>query len=188
MGAEKYGDWAKLERMFAGIGERFKANVREATDQIGHLIETTAVKHIESQDLGWPPLSEKYRIRKMLKTAGKLRRMSRAKLSGRLAERGLGFGATESKGDLALRLAAGGNQLLIDTGKLISGIRYRTKQWDRGAVTVIRKAGETNIAAVHEFGSSKRKIPARPFMAPTETETAPRVVSIYQEAVEKTFK
>ncbi len=185
------GDWAGFERMLSEAGSKFKRNVGQATKDAGKLIEQTAVKHIESQDLGWPPLSEKYAKRKAGVVAGKLQRsLSKRQLAARLNRHGIAYGAKEDKGTLALRLSTGGNQVLVAEGRLMGGIRYRQTDWKGGQVTVNRPSenGSVNLAGVHEMGSSKRKIPKRAFMEPTAKEVGPKVARLYEEAVEKTFK
>ena len=85
-------------------------------------------------------------------------------------------------------------QILIRTGTLMQNIRYHKEDWTSGFVGVLRNVlttdGESlvNIAAVHEFGTSDGRIPARPFMAPSLEETKDEIVRNYEEAVERTFK
>lgn len=190
MSGVKSGDWAKLERLLSQASSKLKQNLSEATKEAGHLIETTAVGHIEKQDLPWPPLTEKYALRKMLKGARKLKRMSPAKLTARLSRQGIAYGANEDKGTLALRLASGGNQILVETGRIMAGIRYRQQDWKGGVVTAKRMSddGRVNLSGVHEMGAPSRSIPARPFMKPTSEEVGPKVAKLYEEAVEKTFR
>lgn len=61
----KIGDWEKLDRLLSGFGQRFKRNVRRATDKNGRLLESTVVGHFENQDLPWPSLTPGYRKRKI---------------------------------------------------------------------------------------------------------------------------
>lgn len=53
-------------------------------------------------------------------------------------------------------------------------------------------SGETvklvSLAAVHEYGSEKQKIPMRPFIAPVVARSEREIVENYQKAVEETFK
>jgi phage gpG-like protein len=235
-GSGKYGDWEKLERLFSGVGQKFKTEVKAATDTNGRLIEETVVGHFEKQDLGWAPLAPATQARKAHEfQAGKLRKLSKKTLATRLAAKGIAFSPKESRLTLAERLAfrrhlvrqmaklgkkrliaqlqkekvahspkesnqtlarrlsQAGVQILIETATLMSNIRYQKKGWNEGFVGVLRnttaKGGDlVNIAAVHEFGSPKRNIPARPFFRPSEKECAGPVAKNYEEAVERAFK
>lgn len=78
---------------------------------------------------------------------------------------------------------------LVQTAQLISrGINYKRIDDYSGMVTVRRMVGGVNIAGVHEFGSAKMKIPARPFAGPTCGEKSSEVIRNYEEAIEKTFR
>lgn len=155
MGCQKTGDWAKVEKLFAGIGERFKANVEAATKKNGVLLKTTIIQAFEQQGPGWQAHSPAYAKRK--KRMGK-------------------------------------EQILITTGQLMGSISTHYPAFNEGFVGVKKgtasKGGQdiVNIAAVHEFGSPKRKIPARPFIAPAGEKCRDQVVKNYEDAVEKTFK
>lgn len=55
----KFGDWAKVELMFAGAGRRFKKNVGRATGRNGRLLKGAIVSRIEDQKFSLP-LSPRY--------------------------------------------------------------------------------------------------------------------------------
>lgn len=65
MSVSKTGDWGKVDKMFADIGQRFQKNVQAATGLNGRLLETTIVTHFQRQDLGWKTLTPRYRARKL---------------------------------------------------------------------------------------------------------------------------
>lgn len=83
---------------------------------------------------------------------------------------------------------------LLQTGSLVNAIKYDRKGWNEGFVGVNRNAvgkdGQSlvSLAAVHEYGSESRNIPARPYIKPGIEKCGPDMVKRYQEAVEKTFK
>jgi phage gpG-like protein len=156
-GIQKFGDWARVERMLAQAGRKLQREVGRATDRNGRLLEAAMVNRIESQQLS-PGLSEKYKAWK--------------------AKHGYS------------------EQILILTGTLIASIRYHKKDWQGGFVGVLRNVMSkgkkpvplVNIAAVHEFGTSDGRVPARPYMAPAAVESEDQMVRNYEEAVEKVFK
>lgn len=82
------------------------------------------------------------------------------------------------------------NQILIATSTLMNSITHQIVDGGLGAfVGVLRTAKgrdgkqEVMIAAVHEFGSGVRNIPARPLFRPTFKEVKPMVLKIYQKAL-----
>jgi phage gpG-like protein len=82
--------------------------------------------------------------------------------------------------------------LIRDSDLVKRGIKSKQLDWQSGMVTVMRnvagKGGLVNIGAIHEFGSPKMKIPARPFALPGAKDAEPNVVKEYDQAVEDTFK
>jgi hypothetical protein len=60
----KEGAWAEVAAMLAGVGEKFRQEVQQATDQSGALMEAEMVGRISRQELS-PPLSPKYLARKI---------------------------------------------------------------------------------------------------------------------------
>ncbi len=158
MANEKTGDWAALDKMFAGVGDRFKKNIEAATKKNGVLIKTAVIQCFEEQGPNWAALSPAYAKRKA---------------------------------------AMGNEQILITTGQLMGSISTSYPSYDQGFVGIQRGvmhkdtkgyAEMVNIAAVHEFGSPTRNIPARPFFAPAEKKTSDDVAKNYEAAVEETLK
>lgn len=81
---------------------------------------------------------------------------------------------------------------LIATGTLMNSITVQVlKDGQEAFVGVLRKArgknGEqlANIAAVHEFGSVRRKIPARPLFKPTFRESRKDMLKNYRKFIKK---
>jgi phage gpG-like protein len=66
-GNGKTGDWAKVERMFSGIGARFKANVEAATKKNGVLLKTLVIQRFEQQGPGWAAHKPAYAKRKAMR-------------------------------------------------------------------------------------------------------------------------
>ena len=160
-GNGKIGDWDRVERMLSQAGSKFKSNIQAATNKSGRLLERAIVGRIEDQKLS-PALKDYYRRWKVKK------------------------GLSE--------------QILIATGTLLQAIRYHMLAWNEGFVgvgrnvrgTIAWKGGRAasliNIAAVHEFGTRDGRVPARPYIGPALAENEDRIVRIYEEAVEKTFR
>jgi len=149
---QKTGDWKKIERMLSGLGDRFKSQVKKATDKNGKLLEGAIVKRIEDQKMSGPELSPAY-------LAAKVRQ-----------------GYSEKK--------------LIRTGTLMGNIRYQSVNWDQGVVTVLRREPKHgyDIGWIMEFGSRDGRVPPRPFVRPSLQECAPKMVTNYEDAVERAFK
>jgi hypothetical protein len=101
---------------------------------------------------------------------------------------------------LAAKVKKGGsNKILIDTSTYFQSITGWVHK-DHALVGVKREARDkkgnviANIARVHEFGSPKRNIPARPLWKPVMKETLKYMrgkgnpAKIYLEIIEKKYK
>lgn len=64
---ELTGNWNGVERMLSQFGQRFKRNIREATDKNGELLAGKMQQHFWSQDLGWRSLRPAYLAHKIRK-------------------------------------------------------------------------------------------------------------------------
>jgi len=96
----------------------------------------------------------------------------------------------EQRQELRERVLAKGGQILIDTGRLRASVS------GKGGADSVRKLEDTRLeigtnvkyAPVHQFGSPKKNIPARPFLQ-FLPEDIKRIVSIFKnyikEATEK---
>jgi hypothetical protein len=117
--------------------------------RIGLQAEKKAVMHLRNQDLGWKPLSERYRKRK----TGERSR-------------------TRNDGGRDKRFKKMSEKILIATSSYLQAITSWVK---KETVYVGVKRGVTNengqeignIAKVHEYGSVAKNIPARPLWKPT---------------------
>ncbi len=90
-----------------------------------------------------------------------------------------------------------GSLILTETGELRRSIEYQQDSPYGGFVGILRsrpgkggglgKGSETaaNVAACHEFGTSK--MVARPFIAPTFEERKDKIKALYAEAVKRAF-
>lgn len=59
-GSKLVGDWSGAKSMIKGMPRNFKTAMRQALPKVGLKGERIAVKFIQTQELGWEPLSEKY--------------------------------------------------------------------------------------------------------------------------------
>ena len=186
------GDWNTLTRKLKGFTDSMKTEVERATAQSGEAIVTEIVKRFEEQGPGWKGHGA-WRKSQLYDSgrAKKLRKLSRAELVGR--SESLGIVTIENmtkryrltKRQLAGRLAAQGNQILIDTGALMSSAKFKLISWDHGRVGMNRKQRGGNLALIHEFGAPRKKIPARPFFTPAFEKTKPKIIENYAKAIER---
>ncbi len=122
---------------------------REPMRQLGLKGEALAKGHMRDQDLGWQSLSPKYLKRKQQSKKGKRRRSEK---------------------------------ILIDTSSYFQSITSFTTR-DTVQIGVMRgvknEDGQeiANIAKVHEYGSTKRNIPARPLWQVVLRELNAHIVS-----------
>nr|BDD48157.1 hypothetical protein 1 [bacterium] len=84
---------------------------------------------------------------------------------------------------------------LIATSQLMQSITTQASSNKMSAfVGVLRTAKRRGggkavlIAAIHEFGSKRRKIPARPLFRPTLQEVKPQIANRYREALNEALK
>lgn len=64
MGVSLTGDWDQLGRNLSRVARRFKTDTGKAIGKSLARIERKVLDHVDAQDLGWEPLSEKYADRK----------------------------------------------------------------------------------------------------------------------------
>ena len=185
------GDWNTLTRKLKGFTDSMKTEVERATAQSGEAIVTEIVKRFKEQGPGWKGHGSWRKSQLYDSRSKKLRRLSRAELVGR--SQSLGIVTRENmtkryrltKRQLAGRLAAQGNQILIDTGALMSSAKFKLISWDHGRVGMNRKQRGGNLAIIHEFGAPRKKIPARPFFTPAFEKTKPKIIENYAKAIER---
>ena len=165
------GSWAEVERLLGDLGSRLRAEAGKATAENLQLIEKTVVRHLDRQDLPWPPLSPAYRRYKERTRSPRWRQ--RRLRSGRSNPRSLS------------------EKTLIATGAMRNAITsYQTGPYS-GEVGISRQesyaAGEklVNVAWVHERGSRDKTIPARPLWEPTAEELQAKLARRYAGALRR---
>jgi hypothetical protein len=129
----------KFQAFANGIAREFENITKEPLLQVGLRGEAIAKLHLQNQDLGWQPLSDRYLKLKMKQRKGK-RRLSEKTLIATSSY----FQSITSK--------VLGRRVLIG---VMRGVRN-----DDGQEIA-------NIAKIHEYGSTARNIPARPLWQPT---------------------
>jgi hypothetical protein len=154
------GDWGRLNGFLSGFDRKFIAAIDRATGENIKLGERTVVMHLKSQDLGWKPLTDRYR-----------RRKRRFKRGGRLSEKTLIATATYFKSITAEKFSPFEGAVGV----------LRQARYQRGEKIA-------NIAMVHEFGTKNRRIPARPLWKPSLEEITDKVLNNYDKAVNRVVK
>lgn len=186
------GDWGKFENLLRQMSGKFKSAIDTATGKAGEAIITEIVQRFNEQGPGWAGHKPYTLKRRNERNAPKLRRLSRAELVGRSEK--LGIVTREqmankkhrlTKRQLAGRLARSGNQILVETGTLMNSAKFKKIAWNHGRVGMNRRARGINLALIHEFGSSKANIPARPFFVPGFNKARPQILDIYRKAIER---
>lgn len=84
---------------------------------------------------------------------------------------------------------------LIATSQLMQSITTQVTSNKMSAFVGVLRSGKRRdgekpalIAAIHEFGSKRRKIPARPLFRPTLREVKPEIANRYREALNEVLK
>lgn len=180
------GDWDGLDALLEQAPRKLRTEVGKATDESGRDLETTIVGHFQAQDLGWAPLKESTLRRARASGARNVARIGRKETLNRLGSLGIAHSAREHTSELKQRLVHGGKKILIDTGTLMNSIKYQQEKWYQGFVGVNRNRETINVAAAHEYGTSK--MPARPFIKPSVNEKEKDIQQRYQKAVDKAFE
>ena len=142
MSIKKTGDWAKAEAFFKDLENNGKVAASKLLKQIGLKGEQIAVEHLQKQDLGWKELSARYKMQKMKATAN-------------YSEKILIRTSTLFQ---SITTFTANKKAYVGVKK---GVKYQNS---KGEVEV------ANIMAIHEFGSDKKGIPARPLFKPTREE------------------
>jgi hypothetical protein len=153
------GNWSGVTRKLEGFQKELTEGMRESTAQSAALVESTVLGHLKHQDLGWQSLSPAYLKQKLTKKGRGSRRLS--------------------------------EKILIATATYFQSITTSFSTIDKGLKAfvgvkrgVAREKDGTDvvdIASVHEFGSPKNNIPARPLWQPTLKETEPKIKKIFEE-------
>lgn len=167
------GDWNRVVDRLGNIGARIRETCGAAMSESIALVEKTVVKHIDNQDLGWPPLSKKYARYKERTRSGKWRR-KRLK-AGKATPRRLS------------------EKMLIATGAYRNAITSHKISPFEGEVGVSRQEayddGEkiANIGQIMEEGTRDDRIPARPHWEPSAEEVEGKIEKLFEKGLVKAF-
>lgn len=172
------GDWSPFPNLHSAIEAAFS----KATDEVGTEIVSVLKKHFYSQDLGWQPLKESTLARKSKSNVKSMKQSGIRDL--RVRATFAGMDATGKKKSEVISMLAGKSQILIDSGLLAKSFTYKKLSPTSGEVGVMRAdtAGR-NIAAIHEYGSPAKNIPARPFIKPTAEQMESKLLGIYNKHI-----
>jgi hypothetical protein len=144
MGFKKIGDWNKVVSLVFSISKGMEKARETSLKRFGLKVEGLAKTHISTQDLNWKPLSPTYKAWKL---------------------RGGGKNNTKKLSENILVATSTYFQSItswVDGETVYAGVRREASYADGAKVA--------NIAAVHEFGSPSRNIPARPLWKPSYKE------------------
>ena len=158
-GIEKTGNWDAFAKMLNEAGAKFKANVKQATNTNGRLLERTIVDMLQNDQVT-PKTSEAFRNWK--------------------EEHGYSNQTLKMSGDML-------NAVKYDAkswNEGFVGVNRNAEGKAKGKQTV----NLASLAAVHEYGRIDGSIPARPFLAPSRAKVEREMVENYQKAVDETFK
>lgn len=139
----------QVRKFVSNIAQDIENIRQEPMRQLGLRGERLAKEHLQKQDLGWKPLSPEY---------------LKYKQKGRKGKRKLS------------------EKTLIATSSYFQSITSYTTR-SQVAIGVLRgvrnEDGQeiANIARIHEYGSTKRKIPARPLWQPVLEELKTHIVT-----------
>jgi len=167
------GDWNRVTDRLGNIGRRIKDSCGDAMSEGIALIEKTVVKHIDNQDLDWPPLSDKYARYKERTRSGKWRRKRRK--AGKSSPRRLS------------------EKMLIATGAYRNAITSHKISPFHGEVGVSRQEayddGEkiANIGQIMEEGTRDGRIPARPHWEPSAEAVESKIEKRFEKALAEVF-
>lgn len=153
MGFKKIGDWNKVASLVFSISKEMERARETSLKRFGLKVEGLAKTHISTQDLNWKPLSPAYRNKK-------LGSYGRTTKSGRADRR-----FTKKRSENILVATSTYFQSItswVHGETVYAGVRREASYADGAKVA--------NIAAVHEFGSPSRNIPARPLWKPSYKE------------------
>lgn len=171
-GIEKLGDWAKMRKLSRDLKTDLKKVNHKTLMKVGLFAEAQAVKAIESQELPWHPLSEKYLKKKI--AAGESEKTLVATstyLASITSTPGVGMMVRDAQGKFTGRATvpsanSGGSSVPANT--VFVGVLKGVKDENGEEVA--------NIAATLEYGSEKRNIQARPLWSVVYRRTEQYVV------------
>lgn len=145
MQVERFGDWRKVALLIRDLDKLFKQSQKETLQRLGLYVEGRAKHHISAQDLGWKPL----------KTETKKAKQRDGMSTNILARSSQYFQSITSW--------TAGDKVYVGVKRTAV---YKGTKNSKGGQKI------ANIAKVHEYGSKKLKIPARPLWRPTFKEGA----------------
>ena len=157
-----YGNWSGVTRKLENFQQELTDNMKDATAQSAALVESTVLGHLKNQDLPWQSLKPAY-------------------LRWKLHHKGRGSRRLSEKTLIATGTYFQSITSYIDGLKAFVGIKRGVAREKDGTDVV-------NIAAVHESGSPKNNIPARPLWEPTFKETEPKIKKLFQDKLKDLLK
>jgi phage gpG-like protein len=173
-----------LDGNWGPITVEVESILSKATDEVGNEIVARFHKHFASQDLGWAPLAESTQRKKVKGIKRSLRSVSTNELRYRAEKVGVAGHTTMSRGGLVSGLSSK-SAILIDSGLLSRSFTYKRLSSISGQVGVMRTGPNgANLAAIHEYGSPSKNIPARPFVKPVANEMQGEIEKIYNKYIQ----
>lgn len=137
-GFKRFGNWSGVRNLASNLNSDILDENEKTLKQVALKAEGIAVKHLQKQDLKWRPLTPAY-----------LSWKARNRLSTKIL-------IATSTMFQSISTEISGTKTLM---KAFIGVSKKIKDEDGNVVA--------DIAKIHEFGSLKRGMPARPLWLPT---------------------
>lgn len=189
---EMYGQWDLAEKFLTDLDEKIEAAARLSTIQGGRIMEAKLVGHMQSQDLGWKGLSAAtlaYKKRKRLSNqiliaTSSLMNSITIEVKGEGDEVFVGVlrrGSKEARSAIKSAAVKAAYASGLKGGEALKAGTKAVSDFKENA------ANQVLIMAVHEFGSAKRGIDARPLFRPTFKEVKPEIIANLKRNLDKLF-
>lgn len=150
-GIEKIGEWAKVRKLTRELKTDLAEVNQKSLAKLGLFAEAQAVKAIASQELPWSPLSKRHLERKIERGDSEKTLIASSTYLQSITST-VGGQGRNAMGQFTKKTAQSTNGVPKNT--VFVGVLRGVKNKDNEEVA--------NIAAVLEYGSVKRNIPARP--------------------------
>ncbi|WP_291726174.1 hypothetical protein [Bernardetia sp.] len=154
MPVRKFGDFGKVNKVFENLNQNLIKAEKNILARIASKAEQLAVDRIKSQPSEWKRLSPAYLKRKLGGSWGRIRK--------------------DGKRDRRFKNRS--EKILISSSTYINSITSNVSNSLVAYAGVPKNAKYDNgesvakIAAIHEYGSTKRNIPARPVWLPVKNQ------------------
>ena len=153
----KVGQWSLAKRLTAGIGKDIESANKDAMKLIGLEAEKFMIKYIKDQPSDWPALNPEYKAYKM-----GIRKGSYSSIKTRKLKKG----GTQYSEKMLFRTSTMWNSIksAFNFPTVFIGVKREVKYKAKDGEEEVAK-----IAAIMNYGSAERNVPARPYLEPTQS-------------------